>query len=122
MSDSKDRHKPVRLLSSETDGDPPAQHVRLAELADVMDKPRTFRKGQLVRWKAGLKNRPVPAYNEAALVREVLAVPIFDTCEAASCAGSPYFGEPLTLVLAILGPDGIAELRYDSRRFEPVDV
>jgi hypothetical protein len=123
MSDSKDRHKPVRLLSSKTNGDPSAEHVlRLAELADAMDKPRTFRKGQLVRWKAGLKNRPVPAYNEAALVREVLAVPIFDTCEAASCAGSPYFGEPRTLVLAILGPDGdFAELRYDSRRFEQVD-
>ena len=107
MSDSKDGHKPVRLLSSKTDGDPSAEHVlRLAELANAMDKPRTFRKGQLVRWKAGLKNRAAPAYNEAVLVREILAVPVFDACEASSCAGSPYFGEPLTLVLALLGRDG----------------
>ena len=35
-------------------------------------------------------------------------------------AASPYFGEPLTLVLAILDPDGDSlEFRYDGRRFEP---
>ena len=74
------------------------------------------------RWKPGLKNRAAPAYNEAVLVREILAAPIFDTCEASSCAGSPYFGEPLTLVLALLGHYGdFVELRYDGRRFEPVD-
>ena len=123
MSDPKDMHKPLRLLSSKTDGGPLAEHVRrLSELADALDKPHAFRKGQLVRWKAGLKNRAVPAYNEAALVREVLAAPVFDTCEAASCAGSPYFGEPLTLVLAMLDSDGdFAELRYDGRRFEPME-
>jgi hypothetical protein len=127
MSDEKDRHKPVRLISSKPEDDPPAAQVQLfkrfSELADAMDKPHIFKKGQLVRWKAGLKNRAAPAYNEAVLVREILAVPVFDTCEAASCAGSPYFGEPLTLVLALLDHDGnFAELRYDGRRFEPVEV
>jgi hypothetical protein len=39
-----------------------------------MDKPHIFQKGQLVRWKAGLKNRAAPAYNETVLVREILAV------------------------------------------------
>ena len=88
-----------------------------------MDKPHIFHKGQLVRWKAGLKSRAAPAYNEAVLLREILAAPIFDTCDASSCAGSPYFDEPLTLVLALLDHDGdFVELRYDGRRFEPVDV
>jgi hypothetical protein len=124
MSDEKDRHRPVRLISSKSEKDPPAEHVqRLSELADAMDKPHIFHKGQLVRWKAGLKNRTAPADNEAALVREVLAFPVSDTCEAASCAGSPYFGEPLTLVLALLDHDGdFVELRYDGRRLEPVDL
>jgi hypothetical protein len=103
---------------------------QLSELADAMDKPHIFQmdkphifhKGQLVRWKAGLKNRAAPAYNEAVLVREILAAPVFDI-EASSCAGSPYFREPLTLVLALLDHDGdFVELRYDGRRFEPVDV
>jgi hypothetical protein len=125
MSDEKeDRHRPVRLLSSKPEGDSPAERVQqLSELADAMDKPHIFHKGQLVRWKPGLKNRAAPAYNEAVLVREILAFPIFDTCEASSCAGSPYFAEPLTLVLALLDHDGdFVELRYDGRRFEPVDV
>jgi hypothetical protein len=87
-----------------------------------MDTPQKFQKGQLVRWKAGLKNRKVPAYNEAAIVREVLAAPVFDTCEAASCACTPYFGEPLTLVVACIDPDNdFLEFRYDGRRFEPVE-
>jgi hypothetical protein len=124
MSNSKDTHRPVRLLSSNPEGDSHTERVRqLSELADAMDKPHIFHKGQLVRWKAGLKNRAAPAYNEAVLVREILAGPIFDTCEASSCAGTPYFGEPLTLVLGLLGHEGdLVELRYDGRRFEPVDV
>jgi hypothetical protein len=124
MSDPKDTHRPVWLLSSNPGGDSPAERVQqLSELANAMDKPHIFHKGQLVRWKPGLKNRAAPAYNEAVLVREIPAAPIFDTCEASSCAGSPYFGEPLTLVLALLGHDGdFVELRYDGRRFEPVDV
>jgi len=123
MSGPKTTHKQlVRILSGETVDNPAADLARrLTELADAIEKPNVFQKGQLVRWKAGLKNRAAPAYNEPAVVREVLAVPVFDTCETARCAGSPYFGEPLTLVLAILDSDGdFVEFRYDGRRFEPV--
>jgi hypothetical protein len=63
------------------------------------------------------------AYNEAAIAREVLSVPAYDACEAARCANSPFFGEPLTLVLAVVDSDGdLFELRYDARRFEPVEA
>lgn len=118
------KHNALQLLPSGTDEGPTAAHWRrLAELANAMDRPHTFRKGQLVRWKAGLKNRKIPAYNEAAIIREIPDTPVFDTCETASCAGSPYFGEPLNLVLAILDPDNdFLEFRYDGRRFEPVDA
>jgi len=51
----------------------------------------------------------------------VLAAPVYDGCATARCAGSPYFGEPLSLVLGIVDPDGdFVELRYDARRFEPL--
>ena len=87
-----------------------------------MDASHTFHKGQLVKWKAGLKNRATPAYNEAAVVREVKAAPVYDTCEQGRCAGSPYFGEPLTVVLGIFDPDGdFLEYRVDERRFEPAE-
>ena len=56
------------------------------------------------------------------MVREVLATPVFDEREQGRCAGSPYFGEPLNLVLAILDSDGdFLEFRYDGRRFEPAE-
>ena len=102
--------------------DPATEHARrLTGLSVALDKPHVFEKGQLVRWKAGLKNRAIPAYNEAAIIREVLAAPVYDGCETARCAGSPYFGEPLSLVLGIVDPDGdFVELRYDARRFEPL--
>jgi hypothetical protein len=123
MSNRKARNKTIQLLPSDADGDPAAEHGRrLTELANAMDTPHTFRKGQLVRWKAGLKNRTTPAYNEVAVVREVLATPVFDACEDARCAACPQFGEPLTLVLAFLDTDGdFLELRYDGRRFEPAE-
>ena len=121
MTHPKAGHKAVQLLPSGANEGPAAEYGRrLAELADAMDTAHTFRRGQFVRWKAGLKNRASPAYNDVAVVREVLAAPVFDACEQASCAGSPYFGEPLTLVLAILDPEGdFLEFRYDGRRFEP---
>src|SRR5437588_5505414 len=104
MNRTKATDNPFRLLPSGSDEEPVAEHARrLNDLADGLDRPHTFRKGQLVRWKAGLKNRKVPAYNEAAVIREVLPAPVFDRCEEASCAGSPYFGEPLTLILAVFG-------------------
>ena len=116
-------HKAIQLLPGDAKEGPAAEQARrLAELANAMDTPHTFHKGQFVRWKPGLRNRATPAHNEVAVVREVLTTPVFDACEQASCAGSPYFGEPLTLVLAILDADGdFLEFRYDGRRFEPVE-
>jgi hypothetical protein len=123
MSHTKKTHKAVQLLPSDAQDGPAAERGRrLTELANAIGAPHTFRKGQLVKWKAGLKNRGAPAYNEVAVVREVLATPVFDDCEQGRCAGSPYFGEPLNLVLAILDSDGDSfELRYDGRRFEPAE-
>jgi hypothetical protein len=121
---SKARPASVQLLSEEARETPAARHNRrLTELASAMDAPHAFRKGQLVRWKPGLKNREAPDYNEPAIVRGVLAEPVFDTCEAGRCAGTPMFREPLTLVLAILDSDGdCLEFHYDGRRFEPAGI
>lgn len=123
MSHPKTTHKAVQLLSGNAPEGPAAEHRRrIAELAVAMDTSHTFHKGQFVKWKAGLKNRATPAYNEPVVVREFIAPPVYDTSEAARNAGSPYFGEPLTLVLGILYPDGdFLEFYCDGRRFEPVD-
>jgi hypothetical protein len=123
MSSSKSTDL-VRIIPSPSKGEPASEHARrLTGLSVALDKPHAFEKGQIVRWKAGLKNRAIPAYNEGAIIREVLAAPVYDGCETARCASGPYFGEPLSLVLGIVDPDGhFVELRYDARRFEPYRV
>jgi hypothetical protein len=121
---SSDRTTLVQIVTSQPDTDPVAEHAaRITEFASSMDEASTFKKGQLIRWKAGLKNRILPAYNEPVIVRDVLAEPLYDSCETARCTGSPFFGEPLTLVVGLIDPDGdFVELRYDGRRFEAYNV
>lgn len=123
MDPSNSSHQAVQLLPGNVGEATNAKRARrLAELAERMDIAHDFHKGQIVRWKPGLRNKATPANNEVAIVREILATPVFDTCEQAICAGGPYFGEPLTLVLAILDSDGdFLEYRYDGRRFEPAE-
>lgn len=80
-----------------------------------------FAPGDLVAWKAGLKNRRWPRYGRPAVVMEVLPTPILDSDQD---SGSPYFHEPLDLVLGLFLEDGPArgELvtwHFDSRRLQP---
>ena len=79
----------------------------------------SFKPGLLVRWKDGLKNKAVPEYNQPAIVWEILPKPLFDNPKAHG-AGSPYFHEPLDIVLGIMDEHEFVLLHYDSRRFEPI--
>lgn len=77
-----------------------------------------FKPGQLVCWKAELKNRKYPAYGECGVVVSVLPVPVMD---ATANSGSPYFREPLDIVLGFVDGDGdFVTYHFDSRRFAPV--
>jgi hypothetical protein len=92
---------------------------KLKELSDRLDQIHGFAKGQFVKWKAGLKNRRVPDYGEPAIVTAVLPGPIFDPNE--NSAASPYFQEPLTIIIGTYLDDDLLEFRVDGRRFEPFD-
>jgi len=92
---------------------------KLKELSGRLDEIHSFTKGQFVKWKPGLKNRKFPDYGEPAIVTAVLPSAIFDPGEIT--AASPYFQEPLTVVLGIYRDDDFLEFRLDSRRFEPFD-
>lgn len=122
MAHTKDENGMVQLVS-ETEKTPTDERKRrLIEFVQALDIEHTFHKGQLVRWKQGFRNRKMPSYNEAVVVREILATPVFDMCDNVRCAGTPDFGEPLTLVLGLLDPDGdFVELHFDGRRFEPME-
>lgn len=91
----------------------------LKELTERLDQHNVFQKGQFVRWKPGLKNRKFPDYGEPAIVTGVLPTPILDPSETA--AASPYFQEPLNLVIGIFQEEDLLEFRVDGRRFEPAD-
>ena len=82
-------------------------------------KHHNFQPGQIVRWKAGMKNKKRPAYGEPAIVVEALTSPVFDPEQE---AGSAYFREPLDIILGVIDVDGDFSLwHFDSKRFETSD-
>lgn len=119
-----------KLLASGTVGgtDAPREAARaLIEAYTLFTaKAPPLRPGDLVRWKraadgTSMKNRKSPAENEVAVVVEVLPQPLYDS--ASNDSGTPYFHEPLTLVLGLLrgGGEHFVTYHYDGRRFERVD-
>ena len=110
---------PVLHLADGPGREDPAEARKrtLKQLADRLDKHHTFAKGQFVAWKPGLKNKTYPDYGEPAIVTAVLPSPIFDQTEAS--AGSPYFQEPLSIVVGIHREDDLLEFRVDGRRPRP---
>jgi hypothetical protein len=119
--DKEARNFPAIRLADAVNIDSPTElHRRkLKELSERLDEFHSFTKGQFVKWKPGLKNRRFPDYGEPAIVTAILPSAIFDPGEAT--AGSPYFQEPLSLVLGIFKDEEFLEFRLDSRRFEPFD-
>ncbi len=80
-------------------------------------EPSKFRPGDLVRWQPRMKNVKWPQYGEAAVVVECLDPPVQ---EGERESGSPYFRNPLTLILGLQHKDGFHCWHFDGRRFELV--
>jgi len=120
MTQSEKGFPAIRIAAASDVETPMAARKRLLkECAERLDEHHTFTKGQFVRWKPGLKNRHYPDYGEPVIVTAVLPVAIFDPSETA--AASPYFQEPLTLVIGTYREEDLLEFRVDGRRFEPFD-
>jgi hypothetical protein len=121
LGDKSEKNFPAIRLAEDPDTETAVElhRKRLKELAERLDEFHSFTKGQIVKWKPGLKNRQAPDYGEPAIVTAVLPRAIFDGTEVG--AGSPYFQEPLTLVIGIYREDDLLEFRLDGRRFEPFD-
>ena len=112
---------PAIRLADRPESDDPAQARKrmLKELAERLDQHHVFAKGEIVVWKAGLKNRTKPDYGEPVIVTGVYPSPIYDQTENSSA--SPYFREPLSLVIGVYCDDDLIEFRVDGRRFEPME-
>jgi hypothetical protein len=112
---------PAIRLAESPQADTPAQLCchKLKELSNRLDQFHALGKGRFVRWKSGLKNRKFPDYGEPAIVTAVLPCPVFDPSEVSSA--SPYFQEPLSIIIGTYREDDFLEFRVDGRRFEPFE-
>ncbi|MEE4420901.1 hypothetical protein [Streptomyces bugieae] len=94
-------------------------HGRLLELYRSFSRRNEFKVGQLVTWKPHMRNRKLPEEGEPAIVVDFLTEPLYS--ERAD-EGSPYFREPLDLILAMIDDDGdLLCFHFDSRRFQPYE-
>jgi hypothetical protein len=85
----------------------------------LLQPPPKFQTGDVVKWKKGLKNKKYPEEEQLAMVIQELEEPII---QSERDSGTPYFREPLDLILGVLDQDGDLMLyHYDKRRFEIVE-
>jgi len=78
-----------------------------------------FNTGDVVKWKKGLKNKKSPKEEQLAMVIQELDEPVI---QGERDSGTPYFREPLDLILGFLDQEGDLMLyHYDKRRFEIVE-
>jgi hypothetical protein len=83
-----------------------------------LEQPADFQPGDVVTWKNGLKNKKYPGENQFAVVIQQLDNPII---QIERDSGTPYFREPLDLMLAVLDNEGdLLVFHYDKRRFNIV--
>ena len=120
--DPEDLPKLLSLLEKNKESEQPKSYgendvKQLQESYDSFLRNYEFKKGEVVKWKKGLKNRRLPEENQPAIVIEVLDEPIINS---ESNSGTPYFREPLNIALGIIDRDGdFLIFHYDKRRFEP---
>jgi len=90
-------------------------HEKLKYAFSLLITSHTFKPGDIVEWKNGLKNKRA---NGPFIVTEVLTSPVLSKPDD---SGSCYYREPLDVKLAIIDDDDdFVEHHYDSRRFQPV--
>lgn len=93
---------------------------RLRAIYHLFQDKEEFTPGDFVVWKDGLKNRRLPNYGQKGIVIQCLDEPIFDGNKE---SGSPYYREPLDIVVGFFDEDDdFMIFYYDSRRFTKLDV
>lgn len=123
MSDTEQMMKALAAMlasgsvSSTDDAGPLSRSSRAAlrESYNSYINKTKFCPGELVVWKKGLRNKKMPKYDQPAVVVEQLEVPVISDEEG---SGSPYFREPLDLVLGVIDSEGDLLMHYyDGARF-----
>lgn len=117
-----DEDAPESLLFDEDTPDSSLADLAAAlrERFRSLNARQRFQPGDVIGWKAGLKNRRWPTYGKPAIVVEVLDPPILDTEKD---SGDAYFREPLDLALGVFIEEGahrgdFVVWHFDSRRLQ----
>jgi hypothetical protein len=122
----EDLKKFVLLMKANAESSVASTSSDFSDISKLQKKVSAFLKeapkfspGDIVKWKDGLKNKKYPKDGQLCIVIEELEKPIIqDTRDS----GSPYYREPLDLVLALLDDDSdLVVFHYDKRRFELVE-
>ena len=87
----------------------------LKQAFETFNQKNTFKPGDIVEWKPGLKHKRSEG---PFVVVEVLGEPIVD---AVSDPGWAYFREPLDLMIGTFLDGDFVTFYYDSRRMQPVN-
>lgn len=88
----------------------------LEERMNAYFKEYSFKIGDCVKWKEGLKNKTIPEYGQPCIVMDIVNPPLFDK---ESSSGSPYFNEELDIKVGIVDEDDDFMIFYlDSKRLE----
>lgn len=89
---------------------------KIKQRSNELEKTVEIKKGDLVIWKKGLKNRRKPEYNQPVIVMDILEHPLIAEKDE---PGSANYKEPLSLVIGLLTEnDDFLIFHYDKRRFE----
>ena len=85
-------------------------------LGRAYDQMETFRVGDVVKWKDGMRNRRMPRYDQPVIVSAV-----FDSVQYGpeKSSGSPYFREPEHMRVAFVDEEDneFVEFCVDAQRF-----
>jgi hypothetical protein len=107
----------IHLAKTRQDDDLELNYIHLLQEVFLrIEKATKFEKGQLICWKPNLKNRNFPEYGEPVIITSILAQPVYDPSE--DTASSPYFREPLTLIVGQIVNGDFVEYHVDGRRFD----
>ncbi len=94
---------------------PEIEARRIIDFFKDLNNTSTFKPGDLVTWKRGLKNGKFPKMNYPAIVSRVYETPILRNDME---SGSNHYREPLDLVILVDTGDEVSEFHVDSRRFQ----
>jgi len=123
-SDETDNEQILRAIISQITSDSGnkqiidvEKHISILKSSvEKYNQKNSFKIGDIVQWKEGLKNKKRPQFGEPCIVIEVLNKAISDI---QAPIASPYFAEKLDIKLGLLGDnEEFFTFHYDQNRFE----